>query len=596
MTKAATCTDPGVKAFTCKNCGHQYYEDIAKLGHDYKATITAPTCTAQGYTTHKCSRCSDSYKDTYKAALGHNFSNGACTRCGTGCNHSYTSKVTKAATCTADGVKTFSCGTCGHQYTQAIAKLGHDYKATVTAPTCTAQGYTTHKCSRCSDSYKDTYKSALGHNFSNGSCTRCGTGCNHSYTSKVTKAATCTADGVKTYTCGTCGHKYTESVAKLGHDYKATVTAPTCTAQGYTTHKCSRCSDSYKDTYKAALGHSFSYEMTTEPTDWREGELSGSCARCAVATTVTMPKLNTTDYEYEVVFEPSCGIEGECSYTWKVTTYGTYCIYGTIEGLGPYYSYAVIEKPTASSDGILERLCNICWETEWLALPKLNTTDYSYGVTKAATCTASGTGRYTWKNTNYGKFYFDVTIPATGHSFGQVTVHTPAPGVQGYSEHTCTSCGFHEKFDYVDFRGVSVSGTVTSYLTDGAVTVRLMQSGKAVYSTTLTGKNAAYTFDAVEPGTYTLEIRKANHITRSFRIEVTDTNVVQDAKICPEGDVTGDGVVNIKDFQRLLRHVNKTNSLSGYTLSCGDVTGDGTCNIKDFQRLLRHVNKTNPLF
>jgi arabinogalactan oligomer/maltooligosaccharide transport system substrate-binding protein len=54
--------------------------------------------------------------------------------------------------------------------------------------------------------------------------------------------------------------------------------------------------------------------------------------------------------------------------------------------------------------------------------------------------------------------------------------------------------------------------------------------------------------------------------------------------------------VNIKDFQRLLRHVNKINPLSGYALACGDVTGDGQVNIKDFQRLLRHVNKTNPLY
>ena len=35
---------------------------------------------------------------------------------------------------------------------------------------------------------------------------------------------------------------------------------------------------------------------------------------------------------------------------------------------------------------------------------------------------------------------------------------------------------------------------------------------------------------------------------------------------------------------------------AGELLACGDITGDGNVNIKDFQRLLRHINKTNPLF
>lgn len=40
----------------------------------------------------------------------------------------------------------------------------------------------------------------------------------HNYTSSVTTAATCTTEGVKTYTC-TCGHSYTEKIAKTAHAY-----------------------------------------------------------------------------------------------------------------------------------------------------------------------------------------------------------------------------------------------------------------------------------------------------------------------------------------------------------------------------------------
>ena len=49
--------------------------------HDYKATVTKPTCTERGYTTYTCS-CGDSYKGSYVDPLGHDYKNGTCTRCG----------------------------------------------------------------------------------------------------------------------------------------------------------------------------------------------------------------------------------------------------------------------------------------------------------------------------------------------------------------------------------------------------------------------------------------------------------------------------------------------------------------------------------
>lgn len=49
--------------------------------HSYTAVVTAPTCAVQGYTTYTCS-CGDYYYDDYVPALGHNYVNGVCTRCG----------------------------------------------------------------------------------------------------------------------------------------------------------------------------------------------------------------------------------------------------------------------------------------------------------------------------------------------------------------------------------------------------------------------------------------------------------------------------------------------------------------------------------
>ena len=76
--------------------------------HSYKAVVTAPTCTAKGYTTHTCA-CGDSYVDTYVDALGHAWDEG---------------KVTKEPTETETGVKTFTCTRCGETKTETIPATG----------------------------------------------------------------------------------------------------------------------------------------------------------------------------------------------------------------------------------------------------------------------------------------------------------------------------------------------------------------------------------------------------------------------------------------------------------------------------------------
>ena len=241
--------------------------------HSYTAAVTAPTCTEQGYTTYTCS-CGDSYKSDYKDALGHDYKNGACTRCG-----AKDPGVTPPHT--------------------------HDYKTVVTKPTCTQAGYTTYTCS-CGDSYKSDYKDALGHDYKNGTCTRCGAkdpGATpphtHDYKSVVTKP-TCTTRGYTEHVCS-CGSSYkTDYTAALGHDYKnglctrcgakdprahthdykSVVTKPTCTERGYTTYTCSVCGDSYKGSYVDPLGHNYK---------------NGACTRCGAKDPNYKPQTNFTD-------------------------------------------------------------------------------------------------------------------------------------------------------------------------------------------------------------------------------------------------------------------------------------------------------------
>ena len=58
-----------------------HYSGTDEHEHIYTFAVTEPTCTEQGYTTHTCS-CGDSYIDSYVNALGHDYKDGVCTRCG----------------------------------------------------------------------------------------------------------------------------------------------------------------------------------------------------------------------------------------------------------------------------------------------------------------------------------------------------------------------------------------------------------------------------------------------------------------------------------------------------------------------------------
>lgn len=63
----------------------------------------------------------------------------------------------------------------------------------------------------------------------------------HNYTCAVTRQPTCSALGIKTYTCTTCGDEWTESISKLAHTYKQSLTPAAIGKNGKIVKKCSAC-------------------------------------------------------------------------------------------------------------------------------------------------------------------------------------------------------------------------------------------------------------------------------------------------------------------------------------------------------------------
>lgn len=183
---------------------------------------TEPTVNSEGVRTYTCVHCGDAYTESIAKLPepGH--------------KHSYTMTVTKA-TCTENGVKTYTCE-CGDSYTEAIPATGHDYRSEITTPPAVdSEGVRTYTCGSCGDTYTESIPRLPKPDHQ------------HEYTPSVTKAATCTGTGIKTYYCS-CGDSYTETIPALGHDYQEKVTKkPTAYREGECVHTCSRCGDSYTE-------------------------------------------------------------------------------------------------------------------------------------------------------------------------------------------------------------------------------------------------------------------------------------------------------------------------------------------------------------
>lgn len=372
----------------------------------------------------------------------------------TSCSHSYSYKVTTTPTTSAAGKLTGTCSKCSGTTTVTLPKLNTtNYSYSVTkAATCTAAGTGkyTWKTTTYGTFYFNVSIAATGHDYS--------------YKSTIIPP-TCTAQGFTIFTCHCGDNSMGNYTAPTAHNYYSYITQPTCTEQGYTTYVCMDCDKSYKADYTSMLPHSYdSWYVSRDPSISEEGVLRAQCHRCSNSSIVTLPKLDTVNYTYVEVYAATCTKSGLDRYTWNNTTYGAFEFYVTLPAtnhfymtqtieptcttqgyndcfcikcgdsykenftdmLGHKYSYRLTTNPTVSTEGILTGTCSRtfgssmdfmagtytrCSSTTTVTLPKLDTNNYTYEVTKEPTYTTTGTGRYTWNTKSYGEYCFEVTLP-----------------------------------------------------------------------------------------------------------------------------------------------------------------------------------------
>ena len=547
ITKEATCSETGVKTYTCSRCGGTKAEEIPKTKHDYEEhVVKAPTCTEKGVSYYVCKNCGlttsrrqtpatghihtevrnqkdATYKengytgDTYCKDCGKKLETGTvipklvekehdygewipdqaptckkygtryriCKNCGDRevdvldkVDHTWDNgKVTKKATCTEDGEKTYTCTVCNTTKTEVIPATGHQHKEVRNAKkaTCTEDGYTGNTyCKDCGAKLESgTVINKLGHTWDNG---------------VITKEATETEEGVKTYTCKTCGETKTEKIPVTSHHWdQGTITKKaTCTENGEKTYHCTDegCDKTWIETIPAtghqhtelrdkktatcgedgysgdlyckdcgqliskgavvkATGHSWdSGKVTEAATCKKEGSKTYTCSICGDTKTEAIPKKDHTWDEGKVTKKATCTEDGLKVYTCRVCAETKEEV---LKATGHQHTELRNEKKaTCTEEGYTgDTYCTDCGEL----IKKGSVTEkanHNWQLTKEekATCEKDGSKTYTCADCKETK---TETIPATGHKFGDwQTVTTQSVFTGGVQKRICSICGKEE--------------------------------------------------------------------------------------------------------------------------------------------------------
>ena len=703
-----TCTEAGNSAYwTCDTCG-KYFSDaegktattaeavvIAALGHDWNAPTYAWAADHTSVTATRVCKNDASHVETETAVA--------------------TSEITTPATCTTDGVKTWTSAAFENEAfavqtaTENIPAINHDWNEPTYVWAADNSSVTATRTCKNNPNHVETETS-----------TAIGT---------VTTPATCTQEGVKTWTSAEFTNpafavqRTTEIIPKTGHDWnnptydwaadhtsvtatrtckndpahvetdtasaRSEVTkAATCTETGvrtWTSAAFSNTAFAVQTTTVAipATGHDWGTPVWTWTGNDEDGYTKVTAEFTCKNDTTHVETVETTEIPEPVRVEPTATEPGSITYTVSLTGPDgkVYTIQKEIIIPAAGYTYKdPVYTWTETTDVYSVAALKECNEDDTQNITE--TVTASYAVTTPAACEATGVGTYTavFTKNAFTTQTKTVTIPAIGHTpvtdaavaptctetgltegshcsvcnevlVAQETVpalghdwndptdkwnndhtsvdmtftckndpnhtHTEtvngsaitseitteptatAPGVRTYTATVTLDGKTYTVTDteVIPATGSTVSGSITSFVgrtEEGQVSVQLFvgDSTEAAYTATV-NNNETYTFAGVAAGTYNLTVSKKDHVTRTYEITVNGTAVTQDVKIHLLGDVTGDGKLTTADVSRVNSHVRKIDLITDeYIIKCGDVIGsDGVLTTGDVSRINSHVRK-----
>lgn len=495
VTTEATCEHTGVRTYTCSVCGETKEEETPKTDHTYDdGTVTKkPTCIETGIKTYTCTVCQKT-KTEEIPATGHQHTeirnkkeatcietgytgDTYCKDCGTKLSsgeviskkaHDYEVKDRQEPTCTTDGYVLSVCKVCGDEKREGLPATGHQHTEirNKKEATCKEEGYTGDTyCKDCGEKLSDgkTIAKTTEHTWDGG---------------KVTKAATCTEKGVKTYTCTVCGATKTEEIAATGHQHTEVrnKVEATCTKEGYSGDVyCTDCGTKLSSgTEIARKAHEYEERERNEANCKRNGYILFVCKVCGDEKREVLPKTDHQHTEIRNKEEATCTEGGYTGDTYctdcgeklssgKETpatghihigylgkkeatcendgyTGDAYCkdcgitlkIGKNIPALGHTWEKKSVISPTYTKKGTITYICKRCKEkkavtTKKLAYPKVGTrytvSGSTYKVTKA------GAEVMVYKTSKVAR---SVIIPATIKAKG-ITYKVTAIGTKAFN-------------------------------------------------------------------------------------------------------------------------------------------------------------------
>ena len=318
-------------------------------------------------------------------------------------------QVTTAATCTENGVMTYTCTMCSDTKTEVIPATGHAYGEPVWSWNDDFTASATFTCAN-DTSHVEKVDATVTSEVTEGSCEVGGT---RTYTAKVTFEG-------KDYT-----DTKTEPVPAKGHQLTAVEAVPaTCETAGTSAHwKCDVCGKLFSDAEGKtgttleklaipATGHAYGAPV------WKWNDDFTASATFTCANDASHVENVTATVTNAVTTEATCESTGVRTYTAKVTFDGkdyTDTKTETIAATGHAYGEPVWKWNDDFTASATFTCANDTTHVETVNAAVTNE------VTTAATCKADGVRTYTAKVTFEGKEYTDTkteVIPATGHAYG----------------------------------------------------------------------------------------------------------------------------------------------------------------------------------
>ena len=509
--KKATCEETGNEAYWfCNGCNKYYTDNDNTVGAE--TTLEALTIKATGHAwevikgadgsnTHtlKCKSCNktvdevhagdDVNKKTWSADDDYHWHEFACgTRMDLAAHTWDEGVVTTPATCTTDGVKTYTCKVCSETKTEPIKATGHSMtKTPAQAATCTEPGNSEYyTCGNCGKFFSDE---AGKNEIAKDSWVIKALG--HKLTKTEAKAATCTEAGNNEYyTCATCNKFFSDADGKneiakdswvikaLGHKLtKTEAKAATCTEPGNNAYwTCDICGQVFKD------------EQGTQPTtvDAETINATGHTPKTDWAT--------DGDYHWHVCDKCGAVVGDKAAHTFDTNdcTKDRKCTECNYEKKAGQHTWG--EKTYTWSDDFKCTATTKCISCQ---KPLTETVD-GVKTTVPATCVADGKDIYTatFTNTAFETKTKEVTIDKLGHTYGAPVWSWSEDGKTATATFTCTREG------------------CTAETTGHAQNVTATVSGKQKVAPTCTDKGTT---------TYTA---KVTFETKDY----TDTKDVQDIK------------------------------------------------------------------